>query len=109
MGGEFDYNFEEDLDTFNHGFDNVVDIDTPLTNTAHSVQEKGKKRKKESSKVGVGAKVTQQFDTLLDVITNRNNTYKSKDKSKDKPSCSIEEVMQFIDEIPKIVDDDELF
>ena len=43
---EFDYNFEEGLDTFNHRFKNVVDVDTPLTNTTHSVQEKGKKRKK---------------------------------------------------------------
>ena len=105
MGEEFDYNFEEGLDTFNHGFENVVDVDTPLTNTTHSIQEKGKKKKKESSKVGVGAKVTQQFDALLDVITNKNNTYKSKDK----PGCSIDEVMQVIDEIPEIVDDDELF
>ena len=51
LGEEFDYNFEEGLDTFNHRFENVVDVDTPLTNTTHSVQEKGrKKRKKESSK-----------------------------------------------------------
>ena len=49
--------------------------------------------------------MTQQFDALLDVITNRNNIYKSKDK----PSCSIEEVMQVIDENLEIVDDDELF
>ena len=105
LGEEFDYNFEEGLDIFNHRFENVIDVDTPLTNTTHSVQKKGKKRKKESSKVGVGARVTQQFDALLDVITNKNNTYKSKDK----PDCSIEEVMQVIDEIPEIVDDDELF
>ena len=90
MGEEFDCNFEESLIIFNHGFDNVVDIDTPLTNTAHSVQEKGKKRKKESSKVGVGAKVTHQFDVFLNIIVNRNNTYKSKDKL----DYSIEEVMQ---------------
>ena len=50
--------------------------------------------------------MTQQFDALLNVITNRNNIYKSKDK----PGCSIEEVMQVIDEILEIVDDDdELF
>ena len=49
--------------------------------------------------------MTQQFDDLLNVITNRNNIYKSKDKL----GCSIEEVMQVIDEILEIVDDDELF
>ena len=51
LGGEFDYNFEEDLDTFNHGFENVVDVDTPLTNTTHYVQEKGKKRKEKKNQV----------------------------------------------------------
>ena len=29
LGEEFDYNFEEGLDTFNHGFENVVDVDSP--------------------------------------------------------------------------------
>ena len=69
------------------------------------LKKKGKRKKEESSQVRVGAKETQQFNALFDVITNRNTTYKSKDK----PDCSIEVVMQFIDEIPKIIDDDELF
>ena len=47
LGEEFDYNFEEGLDIFNHRFENVVDVDTPLTNTIHSVKEKGKKKEKE--------------------------------------------------------------
>ena len=47
LGEEFDYNFEEGLDTFNHRFENVVDVDFPLTITTHSIQEKGKKKRKE--------------------------------------------------------------
>ena len=46
LGEEFDYNFEEGLDIFNHRFENVVYVDTPVTNTTYSVQEKGKKKEK---------------------------------------------------------------
>ncbi|CAB4283135.1 unnamed protein product [Prunus armeniaca] len=63
------------------------------------------KRKRDSKRPRVGVKVTKWLDSILPAIENRSSTFKSKDKV----GCSIEEVMQVVEGIPKIVNDDDLF
>lgn len=61
----------------------------------------GKKRREVSEEAEF--KVSQQLDVLLDAVA------KKSFKGKDKPGCSIGEVMQMVEGIPEIVEDDELF
>lgn len=66
-------------------------------------QEKGNSKKIDGKKPGIGVMVSKQLQ--LGAIANRS----SASKNQDRPGCSIEEVMKIVEEIPEIVEDDELF
>lgn len=73
--------------------------DTSSHNAVVSAQ--GEKRREVSEETEL--KVSQQLDVLLDAVA------KKSFKGKDKPGCSIGEVMQMVEGMPEIVEDDELF
>ncbi|KAJ4719672.1 L10-interacting MYB domain-containing protein-like [Melia azedarach] len=74
-------------------------VDTSSHNDVVSTQ--GEKRQ-ESAK-GVEVKVSQQLDYLLEALVNKSI------QGKDKPGCSIKEVMQIVEGMPEIAEDEELF